>query len=291
MEIAKERTKRLFVEHDAPPAPFAADDEPQDTILIDPFHERIQSGVSTNVGRRKNQQDAAAVERCYGSQDNYRMIAVLCDGMGGLAGGEVAGKLCAETLAKDFQSADVSEDVVGFFRTAVHKLDGMVGGLKDEDDNPLNAGTTLASVIIVDDKLYWASVGDSRIYLIRNNEIAQITIDHNYGMILDQNVKKGLISREESDSHPKREALVSYIGMGGVKYIDFNAIAFSLKSGDYIIICSDGLYRSLGADEMKNIVVNSQVNITGTAKALTNRAIFKNKINQDNTTVILMNII
>jgi len=164
----------------------------------------------------------------------------------------------------------------------------MIGDLRDANQKPLQSGTTLASVIIVDNKLYWASVGDSRIYLIRNNEMAQITVDHNYAVVLDQKVRQGRITKEEAESHPKREALISFVGMGGVKHIDLNSKPFQLLNGDYIVICSDGLYRSLNNEEIKSIIISSQVNITGTANTLVNRAIRKQIKNQDNTTVVLV---
>ena len=258
------------------------------TILIDAYPDRIQTGVSTNIGKRNHQQDAAMVENDYAYTDTSKMIAILCDGMGGLAGGEIASNLCANTLYKEFHEVDVTDNVAGFYKAAIQKVDRLVKELEDADHKPLGAGTTLASIIVIKDKLYWASVGDSRIYLIRDNEIAQITIDHNYSLILDQKVREGSITKEEADSHPKREALISFIGMGGVRHIDLNPNPFQLRNEDYIMICSDGLYRSLSEEEMKDVIVNTQQNVTATADALVNRAIQKRFKNQDNTTVVLV---
>ena len=263
-------------------------DEPLVTILIDAYPNRVQTGVATSVGQRKNQEDAAMVENDYIYVDTNKMIAILCDGMGGLSGGEIASKLCANTLYKDFRSSDVSENLDRFFKASIQKIDKIVASLKNKNEKPLKAGTTLASAVVIGDKLYWASVGDSHIYLIRNNEMIQINIDHTYGVELDEKVKKGLMAKQEADSHPKREALTSFIGMGGVKHIDLNAKPFQLINGDHIVICSDGLYRSLDKEEIKDVILNSQSSIRDTANDLVSRAIAKGKKNQDNTTVVLV---
>ncbi|MDR1029227.1 MAG: protein phosphatase 2C domain-containing protein [Clostridiales Family XIII bacterium] len=258
------------------------------TVRLDAFPERVRAGMSSAIGRRDYQQDAAMVGDDLAYADTNRMIAILCDGMGGLSGGEAASNLCATMLYEDFHARDVTENVNGFLKASVRKLDRAVTDLKDANQNPLKAGTTLACVVITGDDLYWASVGDSRIYLIRDDEIAQITTDHNYAMLLDQKVRQGILAREEADGHPKREALVSYIGMCGVRYIDANAKPFRLVGGDRVLICSDGLYRSLGEEEMKGIVVGAVGDMAGAADALIARAIGKQKRNQDNATVVVI---
>lgn len=261
------------------------------TIRLDANPNRIQTGVASSIGMRNYQQDAAMVENEYAYMDTNKMIAILCDGMGGLDGGELASNLCANTLYKDFHSVDVSENVAGFLRVSIDKLDSAINSLRDSDGKPLNAGTTLACVIIIDNKLYWASVGDSRIYLIRGTEIAQITVDHNYRMLLDRKVKTGAISEEEAQSHPKREALISYIGMCGVRYIDMNPNHFQLMDGDHILLCSDGLYRSLDETEIKTAIDESHGNMDDAAKTLISMATDKQKRDQDNTTVVVIKYI
>ena len=284
-----DKKKEKYIEDELFATPSKEDDDDAlITILIDEFPDRVRTSVSTNIGRRRSQQDAAMVENDYAYTNTNKMIAILCDGMGGLSGGEIASNLCANTLYKDFHAYDVSDNVAGFYKAAINKIDRAVTELKGTDQKPLCAGTTLASIIILVDKLYWASVGDSRIYLIRDNEIARLTVDHNYGVILDQKVKKNLITKKEAESHPKRDALISYIGMGGVRHIDLNPRPFQLVNGDRMMICSDGLYRSLNDKEIKEIIVNSQFGIKGTADALIDCAMRKNLKNQDNTTVVLV---
>jgi len=282
------KNKKKPFENELPSFNIDNHDDPLVTIRVDTNPNRVQIGVSSSIGRRSYQQDAAKVESEYAYTDTNKMIAILCDGMGGLSGGEIASNLCANNLYKDFHTVDVSENAAGFLKAAIDKLDRQVSDLKDENQKPLNAGTTLACIIIIDNKMYWASVGDSRIYLIRGNEMAQITVDHNYQLLLDQKVKKGIITKEQAQTHPKREALISYMGMRGVKYIDMNSTPFQLKSGDCILICSDGLYRCLEETEMKNMILNSKKDMTDVANELISKALSKQKKNQDNTTAVLV---
>jgi len=258
------------------------------TIRLDEFSENILTGVSSHIGRRDYQQDATKVYVDNLHSNSLKTIAVLCDGMGGLNGGELASNLCVEKIYEDFYAADVLENVSEFFKSSIQNLDRLVCGMTDEQQKPVNAGTTLASIIIIDNNLFWASVGDSRIYLIRNNEIAQITEDHNYMMLLKERVKRGYLTQEEADTHPKREALISYIGMDGVKYIDANSKPFKLEDGDIILICSDGLYRTLEDDEILHIIQSQQSEMNTAARALTELAIGKGKKNQDNTAAVLI---
>ena len=258
------------------------------TIMLDDFSSNVTVGVSSVIGRRKEQQDAVRSDDDYALMEYEKFIAVLCDGMGGLSGGQQASNLCA-TLVKDaFHGEDKTIEIDKFYKKIITESDTQVKGLKDESGKKIKAGTTMVSVAIIDEKLHWASVGDSRIYIIRGNTITCVTHDHNYLMTLNEMVKRGEITREEADKHPKKEALISYIGMGGVKYIDMNAKPFQLQDDDYIILCSDGLYRTVSEEDMKGIVCGIG-NAEDAATCLTHYAMGAKKRGQDNASVIVIN--
>ena len=261
------------------------------TMIIDEDGQCVYVGGSSVIGSRSDQQDTIMSDTYYNYIENGGMISILCDGMGGLSGGKTASSTCAEILFRMYHAADRPADITEFFMDAIVKADSEVKALRDEDGNLLQAGTTLAAVSIEDNKLYWASVGDSRIYVIRGKEIMQITKDHNYMMLLNEHVLAGEITREEADSHPKREALVSYIGIGGVRYISRNNKPLELVDGDFIVLCSDGLYRSITTDEMMETVVHFGTDTQTAAETLTNIALSKNNPHQDNTSVIVLNYV
>ena len=144
----------------------------------------------------------------------------------------------------------------------------------------------MVTAVIEDNRLYWASVGDSRLYIVRDGEIFQMTKDHNYLMELMEMVEQNRLTLEEAMENEDKEALISYIGIGGIKYIDFNRRAFELFPGDCLVMCSDGLYRALDDEVIKQIVMASDEDMSEAAKYLVEEALNQGNKYQDNTTVI-----
>ena len=191
------------------------------------------------LGTRENQQDAYAYEK---SKDG--VFAIVCDGMGGMEHGEWASRTTVDTLMKQYKRKDSEQSMQDFYLENIDILDEQVCNLKGEENEPLHCGTTMVSVSIQNHLMDWFSVGDSRIYAIRKNEIVQITKDHNYKMILKERLEKKQISSQEyEEGLPQSEALISYIGMRGISLMDMNQKSLHLQSGDYILLTSDGLYR------------------------------------------------
>ena len=150
------------------------------------------------------------------------------------------------------------------------------------------------AVIIKDHKLYYVSVGDSRIYLIRKEEIAQITEDQNYRLTLKRELENNTLSQEEYLKEiPYADALISYIGMGGLKVIEYNSdYPLELKDGDKILLCSDGFYRSFSEKEIIEEVNGIEnFSIEEDVKRMIEKAAQKNILQgkkQDNTSGILV---
>lgn len=258
------------------------------TLRLEFCREQLEIGSASDIGRREYQQDAAKTGNDYEFALSNRGIAVLCDGMGGLNGGERASKLCADLVYRGFHDLPEEAEIHGYLLDAVDKADQAVCELRDENGAPLHAGTTMIAVAIRGSEMYWVSVGDSRIYILRGKDMVQATQDHNYLMILQQKVMRGELSYEEASSDPRREALVSYIGMGGVRYIDCNKEPLHLQDGDVVLICSDGLYRTLTKSEMQQVILNSEESMEQTAEELVRCALEKKLQYQDNLTVILL---
>jgi protein phosphatase len=207
--------------------------------------------------------------------------------MGGLSKGEEASQAAVKRLVEDIEAFDKSIEIPIFFEQEVEKLDHLVfeevgGGVRT------GAGTTLTATLIYGNELFWAAVGDSRIYVIRDDEIAQVTRDHNYMLLLLEQVKRGLITYEDAKNHPKSGALISFIGSGSVKHININREPFKLVHGDIILLCSDGLTKSLSNDDIKEIVMDNYGDMKEAAHMLTLRAFDSGDGSKDNTSVILM---
>ncbi len=245
---------------------------------------RITIGTSSIMGTRKNQEDSI-----FGYEEDSRALAIVCDGMGGLKCGELASKSAVESLAEAYFAKKDEVEIPEFFEKEAIKADEKVYLLEDEEGNRLRAGTTLTAIVMEEDKLYWLSVGDSKIYIIRGNEILAVNREHNYRMTLDAMLEKGEITPEEYQKEEyKAEALISYIGMGNVSLMDINRQPFYLKDGDMVLLSSDGLYRSLTEDEILEIVRAYAGDVQNMAQALTSAALGEKKSGQDNTSVVIL---
>ena len=245
---------------------------------------KINMGISSIIGTRQYQQDTV-----FGHSDTNSTLAIVCDGMGGLTGGEKASQTATQLLAEDYFSRDKTVSIPEFFRQEAVKMDAAVYSLMDEDGNRLDAGTTCVATIIEGNKLYWLSVGDSKIYIIRNNEIMAVNREHNYRLRLDDRLKRGLISEEEYKAEEAQaEALISYIGIGNVTLMDINQSPFDLMEDDVVLLCSDGLYKRLNDMEILELIKYEMPDVNRAAKRLTDVVIKKTTKAQDNTSLVLL---
>lgn len=246
----------------------------------------FDTGIYSIMGTRDHQQDYAGI---IGKKKG--LAGIICDGMGGLKGGEVASSISVKAFLSDYIDMTEGEAVSDFLVREADKMDEAVFQLSDSQGNNLKAGSTVVSVIIEDVNLYWLSVGDSRIYILRNNSILQITTDHNYRMHLNGLLKKGEISEERYEaevSGKQAEALVSHLGMGGLKYIDRNSKPFPLEPDDVILLCSDGLYKSLDDHQIMALLTDNKISSRVSARRLADMALTQAVRGQDNTTVIVI---
>ena len=215
----------------------------------------INMGISSILGTRKNQQDTV-----FGAVDGNRAIAVVCDGMGGMNGGELASQTAATILIDDYYNTTIT-DMREFFQKEAKKMDQAVNNLKNEDGRPLNGGTTVVAVVIENNKMYFLSVGDSKIYILRDNEILAVNREHNYRLSLDEKLKKGQITKEQYIAEEDQaEALISYLGMGNVSLMDINNEPFILQENDIVLLCSDGLYKRLPDKDIMQIIQLEECN-------------------------------
>ena len=268
-------------------APYAPELETTQRLFEN--KDKIQIGLSSVIGTRKYQQDAVvATNKAFLNKNNFKKgIVVLCDGMGGMNGGEIASALTTKTIYEDYLKNKPS-DIPKFLKEEVKKVDSLVYELKDEKNQPMGSGSTLICIVLDNGNLFWVSVGDSRIYIIRNNEMVQVTEDHNYFSVLRKKAESGLISAEEAANDPKAEALISFIGIGKESPVDNNEQPFPLLDGDIILLCSDGLYKTLPDEEILRVIQRYSDNVENAAKMLTKTVLDKQKRGQDNTTVAVV---
>lgn len=246
----------------------------------------FDTGVFSLLGTRKYQQDFAGL-----IVTENGLSAVICDGMGGLNGGEKASSEAVRLFLQDYMNMACDDSKSEFLRQEANKMDELVFQLKNSSGGPLKAGSTVVAVIIESFELYWMSVGDSRIYILRGDSMIQVTKDHNYKLKLNEALEAGDISPEKYEAEilsGQAEALISYIGMGGLKRVDINPKPFLLEDDDVILLCSDGLYKSLNEHQIMSLLKDNKVCSRVAAKRLSAMALQQSGKGQDNTTVLVI---
>ena len=245
-----------------------------------------QVGQALHIGNRKEQQDALDIAELETDGGAPRLLAVLCDGMGGMENGAQASALAVRTMVEDFQAVG-DGDIVGFLRQEAHRIDRRI--VDELDNGERSCGTTMVAAAVSDSgALHWLSVGDSRIYILRGQEIVQVTRDHNYFLLLTEQVRSGEITAAEAEQNKDREALVSYLGIGGLSLMDINPQPFQLEKNDLVLLCSDGLTKTLSQAQILSFIQDGPVNLSLCARMLTHKAYELRRGSQDNTSVILI---
>lgn len=246
----------------------------------------IKVGLNSIIGTRQYQQDYV-----YYYSGSREILAVICDGMGGLEGGEQASRIAAECLGNAFLSRNPQIPVPDFLCEQAAAMNRMVVNLKGRNGSPLHAGTTIVAVIIQEGRLYWLSIGDSKIYIIRNEEMSQVNREHNYRLTLSEALKNGAISQERYDAEEKTrqaEALISYLGIASLSLMDINRVPFEMQEKDVVLLCSDGLYKSLNDSQIKALVRDNDIDMNIAADRLCSMALRFGRGVQDNTSVLII---
>lgn len=245
-----------------------------------------QTTARSIIGSREEQQDSYILH-----PSRKSIFAAVCDGIGGLTHGKLASETVANTLLELYRS-NPSIPPNFLFPQAVERMDQAVCEKVHEKhgEAAASSGSTVVTVVVSGHEMFWLSVGDSRIYHIRNRNIQQITRDHNYTRYLNELLAAGEINEEQYRREASHgSALTSFIGMGDVKQYDYNSVPLQLAKGDILLLTSDGLTNALNDNEILDIL--SEVgSIRKKADSLLKAVEQKNCPHQDNTTFILVYI-
>lgn len=253
-----------------------------------PSHLTVVPGNAQHIGSRTEQQDSFGFTDIndYPFINKFGVLAVVADGMGGLKGGKEASHLAVQTFINQYQESPSITSIPEKLITSLRAANESVKAFAVQNELVGGIGTTLIAAVVYKDHLYWLSVGDSRIYLYRNNTLEQLTKDHIYANELDEKAAAGQISREEADQDPQRESLTSYLGLEEIDELDVSVKPIHLEKEDSVILCSDGLYGSVSPTEM--IDAFSSFSTQEAAEELIKLALNKQKPYQDNVTVAIL---
>ena len=200
-------------------------------------------------------------------------LFAVADGMGGARAGEVASHLALETLVETLAAGAVLHDAALAANERVYQL-------SRADRAHAGMGTTLTVVVLRDDRLEFAHVGDSRLYLWRDATLEQVTDDHS---LVGEMLREGHLTREAALSHPQRSILSR--ALGTEPHVEVDEGALELLAGDTVLLCSDGLYSMVPETTIAAVLaaVDDPVRI---ARQLVREA--KNEGGHDNITVVVL---
>jgi serine/threonine protein phosphatase PrpC len=245
-------------------------------------------GMHQHQGAREYQQDVMSIKN-FGS---IGVLGILADGMGGYQGGEIASGIVAENF-REFVIE--GEDIGKSLKKYLYQGNSAMSEYKTQHPEVDKMGTTAIAFFMTEKSCQWVSVGDSPLYIIRNRSaITRINENHSVGGLLDIQVKKGEITREEALANTQRHMLISAVSGDDISKIDLSP-SWSLNPGDIFILASDGI-ETISPERIREIVLGhtasgvTQENLQNACEGLVNEVISKNLRNQDNVTVILLAI-
>lgn len=236
----------------------------------------LRWGSATDVGavREVNQDSLLVAEPLF----------AVADGMGGHQGGEVASATALEILQETFDGGASKADLL----EAVRRANAKVWDKAQLDENLHGMGTTLTAIAKVKDDetdsdvIAIVNVGDSRTYLVRDDELQQLTLDHSF---VEEMVRAGELSAEDAESHPKRNILTRALGVEPTVEADLEVVA--PQPGDRLLLCSDGLVRELTDDQVA-AVLRRLKDPDEAARELVSQA--KAHGGHDNITVVIVDV-
>ena len=246
---------------------------------------RVSIGNAQDIGQRGQQQDAFAITPLEEERvvNKFGVMAVVCDGMGGMENGAEAAQMGAVQFmsaylgVQDVDNNALVDAVYAANRAVYQEFQGKTGVM---------AGTTLVAASVLPDGLRFVSVGDSHIYLHRKGKLYQLNRDHNYFTELMEKVNAGQMTLEEAQHHPERAHLTSFVGIEKLEKVDYNIEPVALRPGDRVLLCSDGLFKTLALREIVDVLDKAEP--YRAQDALLEAVKAKAKRKQDNVTIVLL---
>jgi PPM family protein phosphatase len=245
----------------------------------------IELATLTDVGRlRENNEDSYLYWEPDSDEEFQRKgrLAIVADGMGGYEGGQEASRLAVETVRSVYDNAfdgDPRHTLVAAF-DAAHAT---IQRYAMEHIEFQGMGTTCTAICILDRKLYFAHVGDSRLYLVRSKTVSRLTRDHSY---VGRLVESGIVREEDAESHPQRHILTAALGSGREVIPDAPEQPLALEKEDTLVLCTDGLWSLVGEQEIAAAVRSG--NPVEASAALVKMALERG--GPDNITVLVLRI-
>ena len=220
-----------------------------------PYTYEIAASVVTDVGcQREVNEDCGRFTQPGDSDllDRKGLLMIVADGMGGHSGGEVASNLAVDCISRTYYDhpGDPASSLLDAFATANRQIFETA----QADETLRGMGTTCTALVLQNGSALAAHVGDSRLYLVRDQQIYLMTEDHSAVMEM---VKRGLISLEAARRHPDKNVILRALGSQPEVEVSTWEQRFPVREGDAFLLCSDGLYDLVEDAEIKDAVLST----------------------------------
>jgi len=241
-------------------------------------------------GARDYQEDAFLITNLGGEGDEKGALIVVADGMGGHAAGNVASNMALQAFNKHFTKHYPFDDITKvpeILRECVIKGNDAIKETTSETAALQGMGCTLVAALLMSGKMWWTSVGDSHLYLIKNKELIKKNADHSYGGFLDRMAAEG--KKVEPDPSISRNMLMSALTGADIADIDVSQEPYQLEENDSVVVCSDGM------DTLSHGAIIQYTDWGETPKEVVDSLLKAvedaGKPRQDNTTVVAARVI
>lgn len=240
----------------------------------------MKSFAVTDIGRKRTvNQDCV-----YNTDDKtgrFSNLYIVADGMGGHNAGDMASRICVETVCSSIAESELITPV-SILEEAVRKSNKRVIEVAATSPEYEGMGTTLVISTILDGVLYVANIGDSRLYVLRDS-LEQITEDHS---LVEEMVKSGELAKENVRSHPNKNIITRALGIGPDVEADY--FQFEVMENDIILMCSDGLTNMVEDIDIEYTIKSSRDNPQKAMMELLSKA--NEAGGKDNITVLVVKV-
>ncbi len=195
--------------------------------------------------------DYAAVHNIEGG-----LLSIVCDGVGGTPGGDMAAGLCAKEFYKFFESSD-DKNYISRIKSSLIKTNENINALYNNESKSF-ASTTADVLFIKNHSVYWGHIGDSRIYSIKNNKIHCLTKDHS---MVQKLVDKGFITLKQAEAHPNKNVMTTALGNKEKMIIDVSKMSINNKDSHKFFLCTDGVFNLVTDEELQSIINSANTDI------------------------------
>lgn len=213
------------------------------------------AGLSDLGCQRENNEDSYSYWEPASDAEFARKgrLAIVADGMGGHEGGQEASRIAVEAILETYATlpgTDPQAVLTAGFQEAHQRIQSYAAA----HSKLRGMGTTATAVALVANHLYYAHIGDSRLYRVSREEVTRLTHDHSY---VGRLVESGVITPEEAEAHPQRNILTAALGAGVEVAVETPQAPIPLTAGEILVLCTDGLWGQLTDLELQRAVIQN----------------------------------